>query len=301
MIRKNIGQIHKSTDSRASFIASTMSSDRYGDVVEQTWNLESFKSNPVILLNHRQDMLPIARAENVAVKNGQLEIDVVFDTGDELGAEVARKVKAGFMSAVSVGFQPGKSLSRAELPQEHQAFSQDGGMFFSDNELLEVSIVTIPANGEAIVTAKEYDMNNKNIRQMIRAELLALQTDELSKLKVRTIERQSEVEVQAPDGYHWMDYADGPVLMPGEAADHDGALSAYTFEVVEEHDPERMKQESDDDTDGEMASIVDQELDDEIAGYHDEEDSKDEEKAADQDEDDDQDKVKSLLEYLLSN
>ena len=39
----------------------------------------------------------------------------------------------------------------------------------------------------------------------------------------------------------------------------------------------------------------------EIAGYHDEEDSKDEEKSGHKDEDDDEDKVKSLLEYLLSN
>ena len=40
--------------------------------------------------------------------------------------------------------------------------------------------------------------------------------------------------VAAPDGYHWMQYDDGPVLMVGPA-DHEGAAETMAFEVIETH------------------------------------------------------------------
>ena len=39
-----------------------------------------------------------------------------------------------------------------------------------------------------------------------------------------------------------MQYEGGPVLMMGEYAPHEGAAETAAFEVVEEHDPERMPQ-----------------------------------------------------------
>ena len=48
------------------------------------------------------------------------------------------------------------------------------------------------------------------------------------------------VNLTAPEGYHWMQYEDGPVLMIGEYVPHDGASESIAFELVEEHDPERL-------------------------------------------------------------
>jgi len=48
------------------------------------------------------------------------------------------------------------------------------------------------------------------------------------------------VDVPAPEGHHWMEYIGGPVLMKGADADHEGASGSFPFEVVEEHDPNRM-------------------------------------------------------------
>ena len=42
------------------------------------------------------------------------------------------------------------------------------------------------------------------------------------------------VEIPAPDGYHWMSVDGKPVLMEGPA-DHEGASDAMTFDVIEEH------------------------------------------------------------------
>ena len=131
---------------KMSFIASTDRADRYGDIIDQSgWQLESYRSNPVVLLNHDHQSLPIDKG---AVRLGEegLIIDVEFDMADPRAAEIAGKAARGFMNAVSVGFAPVKSVPRAQLPQEHFAYSKSGGQFFEQAELLEVSIVTIPAN-----------------------------------------------------------------------------------------------------------------------------------------------------------
>ena len=143
-----------------SFIASTENADRYGDVINQRgWDLSKYRKNPVILLNHNANALPIARGE-VDVVDGKLMVDVEFDMDDPQAAEVARKTKAGFLNAVSVGFNPIDATPRSMLEKSHPAHGQSG-QYFDRAELLEISIVTIPANGEA-VAAKGYDMQNRN-------------------------------------------------------------------------------------------------------------------------------------------
>lgn len=184
MIQKFVN-IETKQEGRASFIASTSTSDRYGDIIDQkSWNLEGYKKNPVILLNHRQDMLPIGRASSVQVVNGQLEIDVEFDMEDELGASVARKVEKGFLTAVSVGFQPKKAAMRSELPKDHNA-AGESGMYFEDAELLEVSVVTIPANSEAIAKGHQSLVPSleRTIRQIVKSELLARPAQQLENVK----------------------------------------------------------------------------------------------------------------------
>ena len=49
-------------------------------------------------------------------------------------------------------------------------------------------------------------------------------------------------DIAAPEGFHWMQYEGGPVLMVGEYAPHDGAAESVAFEVIEEHDPDRLPQ-----------------------------------------------------------
>lgn len=136
------------TFDHARFVASTSAPDRYGDVVAQNWDLASYKRNPVILLNHNANALPIGKG-SVDVVDGALQVDVTFDMDDPIGAEVARKTKAGFMSAVSVGFNPITSTPRSQLPKDHAAYGTKG-TYFEKAELLEVSVVTIPANGDAV-------------------------------------------------------------------------------------------------------------------------------------------------------
>ena len=101
-----------------SFVASTSNADRYGDIINQNgWSLDKYRKNPVILLNHNASQLPIGRGE-VEVIDGKLMVDVEFDMGDPVAAEVARKTKEGYMGAVSVGFNAISSTPRSMLNQE---------------------------------------------------------------------------------------------------------------------------------------------------------------------------------------
>mgnify|MGYP003144698426 CR=1 FL=1 len=165
----------KKATETVSFVASTSSPDRYSDIVDQKgWNLSAYKKNPVILLNHDSSQLPIGKG-NVHIKNDQLVIDVQFDDQDPKAQEVKRKAQNGFMNAVSVGFRPIESISRFDLPKDNKYYGTKG-TYFAKAELLEVSIVTIPANGEATMLEKKYFNNMKNdlvneMRQIIREEL----------------------------------------------------------------------------------------------------------------------------------
>ena len=145
-----------------SFIASTANADRYGDVINQRgWDLSKYRKNPVILLNHNANALPIGRGE-VDVVDGELMVDVEFDMDDPQAKEIARKTKAGFLNAVSVGFNPIDATPRNMLEKSHPAYGQSG-QYFDRAELLEISIVTIPANGEA-VASKGYAMQDRSFK-----------------------------------------------------------------------------------------------------------------------------------------
>jgi len=169
MISKSlqITKIEKS-DETVRFIASTGSTDRYGDIIDQNgWELEAYRRNPVVLLNHQTNQLPIGKG-TVEVVDGNLMIDVQFDKEDELAQKVEHKAKNGFMHAVSVGFNPVEAINRSELPEEHKAYSKRGGNYFTKAELLEVSVVTIPANSEATTMGTK----QMGLRGMIREILV---------------------------------------------------------------------------------------------------------------------------------
>lgn len=199
-----------------SFVASTENSDRYGDVINQKgWSLEAYNRNPVVLLNHNSNSLPIGKGK-VSIKDGQLMIDVEFDQEDELAKRVENKVKNGYINAVSVGFNPIESKRRSELPKEHKAFGKRG-MYFEKSELLEVSIVTIPANSDA--TAKQFNALEQRIceleqslaelKHILDVEVLedgnfrityaAHSEDESEEMQEREMESEEEI---VEEGYH---------------------------------------------------------------------------------------------------
>ncbi len=194
-------QAETAKDAPVRFVASTSGADRYGDIIDQKgWNLEAYRRNPVVLLNHRADSLPIGRGD-VREEQGQLMIDVEFDSEDPQAQQIERKARAGYIHAVSVGFNPIEMISRADLPRDHFAFSAKGGKYFKSAELLEVSIVTIPANSEATLSKS---MECAGLRAMIRSVMAEemrhiLEAEDLGDRVVITYAKAEESEPESPE------------------------------------------------------------------------------------------------------
>ena len=123
-------------------IASTQSPDRDGEIIKASgWDLKNFKNNPVIMSNHKWHEFPIGKATGIAIEKGKLVFKMVLSEATNEAREAAQLVKEGILNSFSVGFIP---KTRSEKDRN----------IIEESELLEISLVSIPANPQAIVTAK---------------------------------------------------------------------------------------------------------------------------------------------------
>jgi HK97 family phage prohead protease len=133
-------------DSRSmKFIISTDSIDRDGDSVSaKGWDLSNYLKSPVVLWSHDYSTPPIAKATQVEQTANGLAATAEFPQKGvyPLADTVYELLKGGFLSATSVGFRP---------LEVEKATDREKGMNFSKQELLEFSIVPVPANPEALI------------------------------------------------------------------------------------------------------------------------------------------------------
>lgn len=144
----------KKEDGTVSFIASDSSPDRHGDTVQAAgWKLDNFKKNPVLLWAHSHYDPPVGKVGSIAVVSDKLIADKCAFTSEEenpFGASVGRMVKGGFLNTVSVGFMPLKWELRYDGEGEFLGYN------FIEQELLELSVVPVPAHPNALVTSKAF-------------------------------------------------------------------------------------------------------------------------------------------------
>lgn len=137
-------------ENEIEMIGSTDYVDRDGESIDpKGWNLKNYKKNPVIIPAHDYRQPAIGRAKRIQLKDGKLIFRIEFPPeGDNPVADVYRKLyKGGFMTASSVGFIPqdwvegdGKKGSPART--------------YTKAELLELSLVSVPSNPEALATQR---------------------------------------------------------------------------------------------------------------------------------------------------
>jgi HK97 family phage prohead protease len=154
--------IHKTTVALAAgdpltFVLSDATKDRMGDVIEpKGWQLDNFKQNPMALFNHNSSF-PIGTWEDVKVQGGRLIGKLKLaarGTSDRID-EIISLVEQGILRAVSVGFSP---IERKPL--------DDGGIRFTKQELLETSLVSIPANPAAVQLAKSLHVSDATMDEV---------------------------------------------------------------------------------------------------------------------------------------
>ena len=128
------------------FVISTPTLDREDDVLMvDGWEIDNYMRNPVVLWAHDYGRPPVARSEKVWVEDEKLISRDRF-TPQEInpfGHMVYQMVKGGFLRATSVGFRPLEYF----FNDEHKGYD------FLKSELMEHSIVPVPANPEALVAA----------------------------------------------------------------------------------------------------------------------------------------------------
>ena len=147
-------------------IGSTASVDRDGEAIDPNgWDLKAFKKNPVVLPQHDYRKPPVAKATSVKVVDGKLMFKIQFpQEGTSQEADTYRKLyKSGFMNASSVGFAPKEWVDGDGKKTPFRKFTKQ--------ELLELSLVSVPANSDALVTAKSKGLVNDEDLKSIGFEI----------------------------------------------------------------------------------------------------------------------------------
>jgi len=132
-------------------IASTITADRMGDVVEPA-GLQ-FKL-PIPLLHQHNAERPIGHVTSAKVTKTGVEIEGRIENIEDAPASLKERldvawaeIKSGLVRGLSIGFNP-----------LEYSFMKEGGIHFKRAEWLELSTVTIPANAEAsILSIKKFD------------------------------------------------------------------------------------------------------------------------------------------------
>ena len=141
------------------FILSDETVDRYGDVISsEGWKLTNFRKNPIALFGHRGDS-PIGTWRNIHVEDRALRGTLVLaDEGTSPRIDEIRKLmNAGILRAVSVGFHAIKMEDRKD-DEGHWL-----GWHFVEQELVETSLVSVPANPNALAVAKSLGISPQTI------------------------------------------------------------------------------------------------------------------------------------------
>lgn len=154
---------------QATFVISTDEKDRMGEVVEQSWDLENYKKNPIVLFGHdpsKPGYVLGKATEIVADKDGDKNVTLgtvqFAEEGTSQDADTVWKlVKQGILRTVSVGFIP-HTFKKLDGDEETDVLA--------DNELLEFSIVPIPANPSAVALALgDGSIEEKDAKYMLKA------------------------------------------------------------------------------------------------------------------------------------
>jgi HK97 family phage prohead protease len=140
------------------FVISTANPDRDKDIIKADgWRFENYNKNPVVLFGHNYRSLPVATGSPPTVDGDKVLSNADFSaTKSDTFAETVRQyVKAKVLRASSVGFDPLKWMYNEERR----------GYDFVEQELLEWSIVPVPANAEALQLAKDLKLDFEPIKQ----------------------------------------------------------------------------------------------------------------------------------------
>lgn len=177
-----------------TFTISDSGVDRMGEIVDQkSWNFKDYMKNPLLLWGHDpsepENVLGTALSLELSKDGNATLANVKFDTDiNPKAALVFNQVKAGTLRCVSVGFINNSEEIENDTP------------VLKDNDLLEISVVPIPANPRAIALAlKEGTISKKDatwLAESMRKEV-AFVEDQLEQEETNNHKDSSVMNEQA--------------------------------------------------------------------------------------------------------
>ena len=152
-----------------TFVASDGSRDSAHTVLNQDgWKLDRFNKNPVIGYNYGgwngNDVDKVIGKGRAYVEDGKLMVDITFEPKEinELAEKVYQKILFGSLNAVSVGFLP---VGKGAWGKGDEAVGESNETYYyAGQELLEISVVNIPANSNA--TRKGEDPEQAELEEL---------------------------------------------------------------------------------------------------------------------------------------
>lgn len=152
-----VHKIHEGKVGGLEFVLSDETPDRYDDVIAvEGWDLANFRKNPIAQFNHNANF-PIGTWRNLRVENkqlrGHLEL-APFGTSERID-EIHKLIDADVLKTVSVGF-----IGKASEVRDAAKFS----VRYTKAELIETSLVPVPANPNALVVAKRLNISGDTLK-----------------------------------------------------------------------------------------------------------------------------------------
>ncbi len=229
-------------------VISNSSLNSYGfRVLTSGIDLTQYQRNPVLLWMHcrpwrgtNDEVMPLGRMENLRIDGDNLIGTPVFDENDEFARKVKAKWDAGFLKMVSAGLRVIEESDDPAVLVQGQRYAT-----VTKCKLLEVSIVDIGANDDAIVLYDDQDRrinlsqgDNGVCLTPINNQNIHLNTNEMElkqiALALGLAESATEQEVLARAGQLCKDAGEVAKLRKAAEEQQNEALAALVDSAVSE-------------------------------------------------------------------
>jgi HK97 family phage prohead protease len=216
------------------FRISTADVDRSRDIVKvEGWRTANWERNPVVLFGHDYRSLPVAKGLEIR-KSDALVATAEFPSRElyDFGNTVYALLREGYLNAASVGFAPMK-YSRNE---------DRGGIDFEEQELLEFSVVPVPANPNALLIARSAGVDLQPLLRWAERVLDETHADErdaaLKRVEQAVVALTTGVAEFRTTLEERLDEVESTVLGMAQEHQHGEELDIEVDDTNERHEPE---------------------------------------------------------------